>query len=83
MGAKGVRIEEPGDVREGLKEALAYKESTLDRRSSERRELSLVGSTAAGDAGSILSHTIKTVSSQLRGRAACCLRVGTSRPALE
>jgi pyruvate dehydrogenase (quinone) len=25
MGAKGIRIEEPGDVREGLAEALAYK----------------------------------------------------------
>jgi len=25
MGAKGIRIEEPGDVREGLSEALAYK----------------------------------------------------------
>jgi Thiamine pyrophosphate enzyme, C-terminal TPP binding domain len=25
MGAKGIRIEEPGDVREGLEEALAYK----------------------------------------------------------
>jgi pyruvate dehydrogenase (quinone) len=25
MGAKGMRIEEPGDVREGLEEALAYK----------------------------------------------------------
>jgi len=26
MGAKGIRIEEPGDVREGLAEALAYKD---------------------------------------------------------
>ena len=25
MGAKGIRIEEPGDVRDGLAEALAYK----------------------------------------------------------
>jgi pyruvate dehydrogenase (quinone) len=25
MGAKGIRIEEPGDVREGLREALAHK----------------------------------------------------------
>ena len=25
MGAKGIRIEEPGDVREGLAEALAHK----------------------------------------------------------
>jgi pyruvate dehydrogenase (quinone) len=25
MGAKGIRVEEPGDVREALKEALAYK----------------------------------------------------------
>lgn len=25
MGAKGIRIEDPGDVREGLAEALAYK----------------------------------------------------------
>ncbi|MGA2646606.1 MAG: thiamine pyrophosphate-dependent enzyme [Candidatus Sulfotelmatobacter sp.] len=25
MGAKGIRIEEPGDVRDGLAEALAHK----------------------------------------------------------
>jgi pyruvate dehydrogenase (quinone) len=29
MGAKGVRIEEPGDVREGLAEALAYKDGPV------------------------------------------------------
>jgi thiamine pyrophosphate-dependent acetolactate synthase large subunit-like protein len=29
MGAKGIRIEEPGDVREGLAEALAYKADLL------------------------------------------------------
>jgi pyruvate dehydrogenase (quinone) len=29
MGAKGIRIEEPGDVREGLAEALAYKEGPV------------------------------------------------------
>jgi pyruvate dehydrogenase (quinone) len=29
MGAKGIRIEEPGDVREGLAEALAYKDGPV------------------------------------------------------
>jgi pyruvate dehydrogenase (quinone) len=29
MGAKGIRIEEPGDVREGLAEALAYTEGPV------------------------------------------------------
>lgn len=29
MGAKGIRIEEPGDVREGLREALAYKDGPV------------------------------------------------------
>src|SRR6202166_2071771 len=29
MGAKGIRIEEPGDVREGLTEALAYKDGPV------------------------------------------------------
>jgi len=29
MGAKGIRIEEPGDVREGLADALAYKEGPV------------------------------------------------------
>ena len=29
MGARGIRIEEPGDVREGLADALAYKEGPV------------------------------------------------------
>jgi len=29
IGAKGIRIEEPGDVREGLTEALAYKDGPV------------------------------------------------------
>ena len=29
MGAKGIRIEDPGDVREGLAEALAYKDGPV------------------------------------------------------
>jgi pyruvate dehydrogenase (quinone) len=29
IGAKGIRIEEPGDVREGLAEALAYKDGPV------------------------------------------------------
>ena len=29
MGAKGIRIEEPGDVKEGLAEALAYKDGPV------------------------------------------------------
>jgi pyruvate dehydrogenase (quinone) len=29
MGAKGIRIEEPGDVREGLAAALAYKDGPV------------------------------------------------------
>ena len=29
MGAKGIRIEEPGDVRDGLAEALAYKDGPV------------------------------------------------------
>ena len=29
MGAKGIRIEEPGDVREGLAEALAHKDGPV------------------------------------------------------
>jgi len=29
MGAKGIRIEEPGDVREGIAEALAYKDGPV------------------------------------------------------
>src|SRR6201997_1999815 len=31
MGAKGIRIEDPGDVREGLAEALAYKDGQIGR----------------------------------------------------
>ncbi len=29
MGAKGIRIEEPGDVREGLAEALAHQDGPV------------------------------------------------------
>jgi pyruvate dehydrogenase (quinone) len=29
MGAKGIRIEEPGDVRDGIAEALAYKDGPV------------------------------------------------------
>jgi pyruvate dehydrogenase (quinone) len=29
IGAKGIRIEEPGDVKEGLAEALAYKDGPV------------------------------------------------------
>jgi len=29
MGARGIRIEEPGDVRKGIAEALAYKEGPV------------------------------------------------------
>jgi len=29
MGAKGIRIEEPGDVREGLAEALAHRDGPV------------------------------------------------------
>ena len=29
MGAKGIRLEDPGDVRDGLAEALAYKEGPV------------------------------------------------------